>query len=121
MIRSAFENDLAVVHDVGVIDDFESFADVVVGNENGEAIFIPEFPNDGMDGFYGFGVDASEWLVEHEEFRLGAEAACDGESAFFTTGKRECEGGSELGDAESLHEMFRNFHALFFIEIRTGL
>jgi len=115
----AFEEDLAIDHEVGAIDDLEGFPDLVIGDENGEAIVFAEFADDGVNFLNGEGVDSDEWFVEHEETWICAEAAGDGEAAFFTPGEGEGEGFPDGEDAEAVHEFLGPVVAFFPGEIFT--
>ena len=81
----AFEDDAAFEEEVCAVDDLEGFADVVVGDEEGEAILIAQVGDDFLDVQNGDGVDATEGFVEHEEGGLGAEGSGDGEASFLAS------------------------------------
>ena len=70
-------DDLPFGDEVGAVDDVEGFANIMVGDEDGEAS-ISQIGDDLLDIGYGDGVDSAKGFVEHEEAGFGDEGAGDG-------------------------------------------
>src|SRR5215472_13087827 len=66
----AFTLDAHVVNQVRAVHDGESLSHVVVGDHDGQPRFA-EINNDLLHVVNSNGVDATERLVEHQQFRLG--------------------------------------------------
>ena len=101
--------------EVSAVDDVEGFANIMVGDEDGEA-GVAQIGNDLLDIGYGDGVDPAEGFVEHEEAGFGDEGAGDGEATFFSTGEGEGDLFGDVFDAELLEEFFATEAAFGAVE-----
>lgn len=111
-VPTAFPENASFVDQVGSVDQFERLAGVVIGDENGEA-GLPEFGDDGLNFVHRDGVNAGEWLIQHDEARLSHERASDCKSTFLSTGTGQGDIVPNMSDAETL-EKFVAALDLFF-------
>src|SRR5262245_35700675 len=65
-ILGAFALDASIVNQIRAVHDGESFANVVVGNHNGQPRFA-EVNDDLLHIVNGNGIDTAEWFVEHQQ------------------------------------------------------
>ena len=111
VVRGAGAEDAAFGHYVGAVGDGEGFADVVVGDEDSDALLF-EIEDDLADVVDGERVDAGEGFVEEDELRLGCETAGDLDAAAFTAGKGVAAGASDVGDAEFFEQLVEPLETL---------
>ena len=70
-------DDLALVDQEAAVGDLKGLADVVVGEQDAQVVLLGQSADLELDLRHGLGVDAGERLVEHDELRLGDQAAGD--------------------------------------------
>src|SRR5206468_5742669 len=83
----AFALDAAIVNQIRAVHDGESLTHVVVGNHDCEPRFA-QVDDDLLHVVYGNGINAAEWLVEHQELRLCHERSGDGQASFLPAAQR---------------------------------
>src|ERR1044072_4561987 len=67
---------LAFSHDVSAVGDPESFADVVIGNQNADAA-AAQIQNHALNIINRFGINSGERFIEQNELRLGCQSTRD--------------------------------------------
>src|SRR6266404_8342476 len=83
----AFTLDAAIVNQIGAVHDGESLTHVVVGNHDCEPRFA-QVDNDLLHVVHGNGINAAEWLVEHQELRLCHQRSGYGQASFLPAAQR---------------------------------
>ena len=87
---------------VGTVYDLQGFPDIMVSDEQRQAVFITELLDNFLDIKDCDGIDAAERFVEHEETGIGAECPCDGEASLLTAGESKGGRATQTVDAEAL-------------------
>ena len=110
-----FADDLAVMNEVGAIDEFEGFADVMVSDEDTEPAVL-----EAAQGFLDFvdsdWVDAIEGLIKHEKFGVGDEGAGDFQPTFFASTEGVGLVLSEGTEVEFVEEVFETEFSLLGVD-----
>ena len=86
LVRAALHQHLAVMHDVGAIDDLQRLPDVVVGDQDADAARF-EVADDALDLDHRDRIDTGEWFVEQDEARLGGQRTRDRHAALLADGQ----------------------------------
>ena len=76
-----FALDATIKNQIRAIHYGESFADVVVGDHDGQSRFA-QIDDDLLHVINGNGIDTAERLVEHQQLRLRDQRTRNGQSAF---------------------------------------
>src|SRR5262249_62095128 len=76
LLRRAVRPHLAVLDEITAIGNFQGLADVVIGQQDADAL-VAQVADDGADVGNGDRVDAGERLVEQDEQRFADQAAGD--------------------------------------------
>ena len=98
-LRAAFHQYLAVVHDVGAVDDFQRLAHVMVGDQHADAAVL-EMADQVADFAHRDRVDAGQRLVEQDVAGLGGQRPGDLHPAPLAAGQRQRGRAAEMADAE---------------------
>src|SRR5262249_37143724 len=96
--------DLTIVNYISAVDDAQSLADVVMGDENADSR-RREAPRDRLDVEDRDRVDSRKGLVEQEKRRREHEAARDFDAATLSAGQRVRAVRANSAEAEFLHEL----------------
>ena len=83
LVRRTLGADLAVLDQVTAVGDLQSFADIVVRDNDPDAPVL-EKPDDFLNLEHGDRIDAREWLVEENETRVCRERPRDFDAAALT-------------------------------------
>src|SRR5688500_9423639 len=86
-------------HDVRSIGYAESFAHIVIGNQETDSA-VAQIEYDILDIVNGFRVDAGERFVQKYILRFGCERPCYLSSSPFAAGKRIASRIADMGDAK---------------------
>src|SRR5659263_381420 len=84
----ALDGDLAEFQDVAVTCDTQCLAGVLFHQEDGDALFLVDLPDDPEDLLDDDGGKSYRWFVEQQDTGFRDESAPDGQHLLFTTRER---------------------------------
>ena len=95
---------LAGADHVAAVGDLQRLADLVVGDQDGDAV-LPQFADDLLDAVDGDRVDAGERLVQQDDLGIGDQAAGDLQPPALAAGERDGARLAEPVDVELLEQL----------------
>ena len=99
---SALKDDTPLQEEISSIYDLKGLPDVMIGNQQGNAVITAQPLDDFLDVENCYGVDTTERFVQHQEAGIRAEGPCYGEAPFFAAGESKCGGATDFSNAELL-------------------
>src|SRR5262245_41801978 len=88
LVAATVGDHTTLIEQVTSVRHFESFTHVVVSNQNPDVTFARQSTYLDLNLVDSLGIDASEWLVEHDKLGIGNQAAGNLKAAPLTTGDR---------------------------------
>ncbi len=104
------------MEEVGAVGDAEGFVDVVIGDEDANAL-IGEAEDDVLDFFYGDRVYTGEGFIQEEKLRFSGEGSGDFGAAAFAAGELEAEAFSDVAERKFVQKLLDAFLNGFFGEV----
>lgn len=97
--------DASLEDEVGAVHDVERFANIVIRDENRQALGA-EILNNLLNIVNGDRIHAAKRLIKHEKRGIRDQRAGDGETALLSTGKCESLIFGDMVDAKSCEKLF---------------
>src|ERR1700712_635530 len=116
----AFGDQLAIVDDIGCFADVERLTDVVVGDQDADALGL-EMVDDLFDVAHGDRVDARERFIQQDEFGRCCQGAGDFDAASLTARKAHAQVVADVRDVELLKQAFQLLATSGPVELLAGL